>query len=160
MADRKSMTSQTHLWQAVSTHNLKTSGRTWMFSTAILSETFFVWLRVAVEIWFESYSCTTWDMHRSFSDTTLCACTASPYTHRYLVRNHAWQQNSRTLWLHATHQMMALLPTMHRFRRTYLASYTTCCSVFSLADIHLSISIIRVCSCEGSSLFRNAFHSM
>ena len=70
------------------------------------------------------------DMHRSFSDTTLCAYTASPYIHRYMVHNYAWQQNSRTLLLHTTHQMMALLPMFHSFLRTKLASYCTRSSVF------------------------------
>ena len=37
------------------------------------------------------------DRHWSFYDTTLCAYTASPYIHHYLVRNYALQQNSCTL---------------------------------------------------------------
>ena len=49
----------------------------------------------------------------------------------YLVHNYTWQQNSRTLWLHTSHQMMALLPTMLHFIRTKLASYTTHCSVLN-----------------------------
>ena len=58
------------------------------WTIAILSETFFVWFRVVLEIWLESYGPRhTW----SFSDTTLCVYTASLYMHRYLVRNYyAW----------------------------------------------------------------------
>ena len=68
------------------------------------------------------------DTHRSFSDTTLFADTASPCIHCYLVCNYAWQQNSCTLWLHTKHQMTAL----HLFMTTSSASYTTRCSVFQL----------------------------
>ena len=67
------------------------------WTTALLSETFFVWFRVALEIQLESYSL----RHASVVlwYTTLYAYTASLYIHCYLVRNYAWQQNSRTLWL-------------------------------------------------------------
>ena len=71
------------------------------------------------------------DKQQSFSDATLCAYTANQYTHCYLVSNYAWQQNSRALWLHTTHQMTALLTMMHCFIRAKLASYTTHCSVFN-----------------------------
>ena len=76
---------------------------------ALLSKTFLVCLRVAWEILLESYAP---DTHQSFSDTALCVYTASPYIHPYFVSNYAWQQNSCTLWLHTTHQTMALLPMM------------------------------------------------
>ena len=95
--------------------------------TALLSMTFLVWFRVARDSTGELRAP---DMDWSFSDTKLCAYDASPCIHCYLVCNYAWQQNSHTLWLHTTHQMTALLPTMHRFIGAYLASYTTCCSVF------------------------------
>ena len=72
------------------------------------------------------------DMHQLFSDTALCTCTASPYLHRYLVCNYTWQQNSRTLWLHTTHQMMAILPMTYRFIIVKSASYTTHCSAYSI----------------------------
>ena len=81
------------------------------------------------------------DTHWLFSGTTLCAYTVSPYIYLYLVCNYAWQQKSRTLWLHTTHQMTALLPNMFHFIRTKLASYTTCSSVFQLimyANIKIS----------------------
>ena len=74
------------------------------------------------------------EMHLSFSDTTLWAFTSSPCIHRDLVRNYAWQQNSRILSLHTTHQTMVLLPILHRFTciRAKLASYTTRCGAFSI----------------------------
>ena len=76
------------------------------------------------------------DMHRSFSDTALHVYTANLYihvhVHHYLVHNSAWQQNSHTLWLHTTHQMMASQPTAYHFIRAKLASYTTRCSIFSI----------------------------
>ena len=47
---------------------------------------------------------------------TFCVYIASPYTHRSLLWNYAHaNRNSHKLWLHITHQMPALLPTMHRF---------------------------------------------
>ena len=49
--------------------------------TAILLETFFVWSGVALEIWLESYGL----RHASsFSETSLCAYTASSYEKTYL----------------------------------------------------------------------------
>ena len=94
------------------------------WTTAILSHTFFAWFRVALEMPLEIYG----QRHASvvlWYDT--CAHTASLYIHRYLVRSYIWQLNSPTLWLHTrtTHQVVALLPTMHHFIRTKLASYTT-----------------------------------
>ena len=57
--------------------------------TVPLSETFLVCLRVAWEILLERYSL----RHAPVVlETTLCACTASLYIHRYLVRSYAWQQ--------------------------------------------------------------------
>ena len=73
---------------------------------------------------------TAQDTNQSFSDITLGAYTASLYKDRYSVCNYTWQQNSCTLRVHTTHQMMALRPMMHSFIRTKLSSYTTCCSVF------------------------------
>ena len=74
-------------------------------------------------------------------------CTASPYTHRYLVRNDAWQQNSCTLWLDTTHQTTALLAMIHRFIRTMLSSYTTRCRVFFnfSSALLLKCTTARVC---------------
>ena len=98
------------------------------WTTAIVSEKFFVWFRVALEIKLDSY-------HPRYASvilwyTALYVYTASLYIHRYLVRNYAWQQNSRTWWLHActTRQTVASLPTIYRFIRTKLASYTTHCN--------------------------------
>ena len=61
--------------------------------------------------------------HWSVTDTTLCAYTASLYIYHYLVYNYAWQQNSHTLWLYYTPDK-TLLPTMHHFIKTSLASYS------------------------------------
>ena len=83
------------------------------------------------------------DTYQSFSDTTLCAYNASPCIQRYLVRSYPWQQNSRTLWLHTTHQTTALLPTMQCFIRTNLASYATRCSVFSIKHVYANIKITK-----------------
>ena len=134
-----------HSWQFLSNkpfvcphmHNLKTTGYTLyilMFSisrTALLSETFLAWLQKRF-----NWRATAPGTHQSLSDSKLYAYTASPYmyihVHRYLACNYDWQQNSCTLWLHATHQMMALQPTLHRFIRARLASYTTCCRVFQI----------------------------
>ena len=69
------------------------------------------------------------DIHRSFSDTTLCAYPANPCIHCYLV---SMKQNSPTLRLHATLQMTAFLPMRHHFIVTKLASYALSCSVFSI----------------------------
>ena len=99
----------------------------WM--TALLSETFFVWFRVAWEIRLESYSL----RHTSaVLQYNIVSVYCKPSIHRYLVCNYTWQQTSHTSWLHATHQTMPLLPMMHRFIKTKLASYTTCCNVFSI----------------------------
>ena len=68
-------------------------------TTALLLGTFLVWLRVAWEIWLESYN----PRHASvISDTTLCAYTASHFIHPYLVCNYAWQENSCSLQLFYT----------------------------------------------------------
>ena len=102
-------------------HSLKTTGQIWTFCISNNCSTIrdiFVRFRVAWEIWLEGYDL---HHHHLFSNTLLCAYTASLHIHCNLVHNYAWQQNSRTLWLHATHQTMALLPT---------TSYTTCYSVF------------------------------
>ena len=62
------------------------------------------------------------DTHQLFSYTTLCVYIASSYIHCHLVCNYAWQQNSCTLSLPTTtHQMTALLATMHCFIRIKLA---------------------------------------
>ena len=63
-------------------------------TTALLSETFFVWFRVALEIRLESYG----PRHASVVHwCSISSYTASPYIHRYFVCNCCWQQNSRTL---------------------------------------------------------------
>ena len=82
--------------------------------------------------------------YRSFSDTTLCAYTASPcIQHCYLVCNYACKQNSRTLWLHTTHQMTASPPMMHCIIWTKLASYTTHCSDSSINRVNANIKITK-----------------
>ena len=65
--------------------------------TANLSEKIFVWFTVTLEIQLESYGLRLASV--VFWYTTLYAYTSSLYIHRYLVRNYAWQQKSRTLWL-------------------------------------------------------------
>ena len=64
-------------------------------TTALHTETFLVWFRIAREIQLESY--TRPDTHQSFSDTKLCVYTASLYIHCYFLCNYAWQQNSHTV---------------------------------------------------------------
>ena len=58
--------------------------------------------------------------------------TTSPYIHRYLVCNYAWQQNSHSLWLCYT-PSMAWLPMMHCFIRTksYVITYELLQSIAS-----------------------------
>ena len=112
-------------------------------TTVILSEIFFLWFRVALEIRLESYG----PRHTSIVLWYHIACVYILQAHiyiRYLVRNNTWQQNSHTLWLHTTHQMTALLPTMHCFIRTKLSSYT----------IHVTVSfqlivyaILKITTC-------------
>ena len=83
-------------------------GRSAYQTTALLLEISFIWIRVTWEIRLENYSSrqfyrtTAPDMCQSFSDRILCAYTASPYVHSYLVCNYTWQQNSSSLWLYYT----------------------------------------------------------
>ena len=100
--------------------------------TALLSKTFLVWFTVARDSSGELLPQT----RIICSLIQNCVYIASRYIHRYLVRNYAWQQNSRTLWQHTTHQMITLLPTMHHFITAKLASYITCCSAFSINRVH------------------------
>ena len=94
-----------------------------------------------------NWRATAQDTHQSFSDMTLCAYTASPYIHRYLIHNYAWQQNSRTctLWVHTTYPTTVLLPTMHLFIRTKSASYTTHCSASSITMRYYRTSLRDRC---------------
>ena len=96
-------------------HTLKNTGHIWMFCmTALLFET----CSHGLELYERSnWRATAPNTHWWFSDTTLCAFTASLYMHHYLVQNYAWQQNSCTLWLHTTHQRTALLTMMHHFNK-------------------------------------------
>ena len=102
-------------------------GRSAYQTTVILLDTFFVWFRVAWEIWLESYG------HRQalFVHWYNIVCvTASMYIHCYFVRYYSWQQNLRTLWLHTTPQTTALLLT--------LATYTV---VFFQLIVYANIKI-------------------
>ena len=82
--------------------------------TALLSKTFLVWFRVVWEIWLES--CNPRHASQSFSDTTLSFVHCKPvYTIQFGVQ----------LGL-----MIALLPMMHHFIRTNLASYPIHLAVF------------------------------
>ena len=101
-------------------------------TTAILSEIFFLWFRVTLEIWQESYGPRHTSVVLWYHIAYIRVYTASPYIiQRYLVCNDAWQQNSRTLWLHTKPQTTALLPTIHRFITTKLSRYIPRCSVFN-----------------------------
>ena len=71
-------------------------------TTALLLKIFLVWFRVAWEIPFESYMYAPRQVSWTFSDPHKCVYTASPYTHRYLICNYAWQQNSHSLWPYYT----------------------------------------------------------
>ena len=102
------------------------SGHTWNVQHIIrllyIIRDIFVWFRVALDIRLESYG----RRHASVVLWYDIVCVhSSPYIHRYLLRNYAWRQNSRTLWLHTTDQTTTLLPTMHLFITTKLASTTT-----------------------------------
>ena len=112
-------------------HNLKLQvihGCSAYQTTALLFETFFVWFRVASEILLDSYG----PRHTSVVLWYKIVCIlqarklASLYIHRYLICNYIHMTtNSCTLWLDTTHQTTVLLPTMHLFIWTKLASYTT-----------------------------------
>ena len=98
------------------THDLKSTGpiRTFCISndSSTIQRHSLWWLELHENFHWRDTALGT---HRSFLHRTLCVYTESPYIHRYLVRNDAWQQTSRTLWLHDTHQTTALLPTMQSF---------------------------------------------
>ena len=91
-------------------------GHTWMFSISndcYIIGTFFVWFRVALDIRLKGYG----PRHaRSFSDTPLCACAASPYIHPIAI----WKATTPDSKAHVIYdcilhtKTMALLPTMHR----------------------------------------------
>ena len=76
------------------------------------------------------------DTHWSFSDTKFYAYNASLYITSLYGAQLCMAKNSHILWQYTTHQMTAFLAMMHHFIRTKLASYTTCCSVFSLIGVH------------------------
>ena len=110
-------------------------GRSAYWITALLSETFLVWFRVAWEIWLESYGSrhTLIILWYNIVMHILQACTyvdiwcATMYDNKPDV---AYDCTTTT-----THQMTALLPTTHCFIRTNLANYSTLytlCSVFPI----------------------------
>ena len=90
--------------------------------TALLSDTLLAWFRVARYIQLENYG------PRNTSVVLWYKLV------RWATTHDNW--NSHTLWLHITHQMMALLPRIHRFTTTMLASYNTLFSVFSVNRVH------------------------
>ena len=91
----------------------------------------------------------------------------------FLVCNNTWQQNSRTLWLHTTHQTKALLPTMHHFVVTwiFIATKLRCFSVcVSLALLSAPVWFVS-CMCKScvecsrtllsvTGTFQNKVHCM
>ena len=117
-----------------STHYLNTIlvqyGCSILHMKRVLYYTTFLWCGLELHERF-NWKPTTPDMHHSCSlIQRYCVYTASSYIHCYLLCNYAWQQNSHTLWLHTTHRMMVLLPTLHNFIRTDLNSYSIHVAVF------------------------------
>ena len=111
----------------ICTHNLKPSGHMWMLSISndcYIIRDILVWFRVAWEIQLERYcprhtSVILYIQHfmnilqaRTYIAIWWTTCMTAKLT--YLM----------------TEYYMALLPTMHSFIRTNLASYTAHCSVF------------------------------
>ena len=99
----------------------------WM--SALLLESFLVWFRVVWEIWLESYS------HRHVSVVLryniVCVYCKPFHTSLFGVQLHMTTQ-LKQFYDCTSHQTTALLLMMHCFIRTKLASYTICCSVFSI----------------------------
>ena len=88
-------------------------------TTAILSETFFVWFRCAREIWLESYG----PRHKSVVLWHNIVCVyCKPVIAHIAIWCETIQDNKTHVPSDTKRQTMALLPTMHRFIRTKLAS--------------------------------------
>ena len=91
----------------------------------------FLWFRVCWVIWLENYV----PRHTSVILWHNIVCVYCKPIHALLFSAQpCMTKNSCTLRLHTTHSVMALLPKMHHFIRTKLASYmcTTCWSVFPI----------------------------
>ena len=104
------------------------------WTTSLLLKTFLEQFRVAWEIQLESYG------PRHTCDHSLIqhclACTASPYILYITIWcTTIYDNKTHVAYDCTTYQTTALLPTMHRFIRTKLASYTTHCSVFSINHV-------------------------
>ena len=98
------------------------------WTTAMLSEIFFVWFRAAWEIRLESYG----PRHTSVVlwYNIVCICCKPIYIAIWCSCNYTQQQNSRILWLDTRHQTMDLLPRMHPFiEQNWLATLHVVVSV-------------------------------
>ena len=97
--------------------------------TAILSETFFVWFRVAIEILTGELRPET-----RIGRTLIQHCVRILPTPIYIPIWCTTTPDNKLTYLMTAYYIPndGLLPTMHCFRRTKLASYTACCSVFSI----------------------------
>ena len=126
-------------------------GRSAYRKTAILLDAFFVWFRLAWGIWLESYG----PRHALFVlwYNTVCIYCKHVRTSlfRTLLHIHL-TTNSRTLWLHTTHQMTALLPTQDIFIRTMLAT---------VAKLHFPVffqlHVVVYANCSGHFKFWEDF---
>ena len=111
------------------------------WTTALLSKTFLVWLRVAWEIQLESYG----PRHASVLlwYTIVEHCVHILQTISYIAFWYATTHDNTTHIAYdcTTQQMAVLLPTMHHFIRTRLASYTAGCSV--LLIVYATIKITK-----------------
>ena len=106
-------------------------GRSAHRTTALLSETFLVWLRVAWEIQLE----TNVRRHESVVFWYNIVCLYKP-VHTSLFGAKLHEHDNKTHVPYDSIETMALMPTMHRFIRTKLASYITRCSIFSINRAH------------------------
>ena len=105
-------------------------GRSAYWMTALLLKTFLMWIRVVWEIRLESYS----PMHTSwsFSDTTLLCVHWEP-EHTSLFGTQTVHGNrSHVVYGCITNQTTGLLPTIHRFIRTCLTTYSIHIGVFQI----------------------------
>ena len=108
-------------------------GRSANRTTAILSETFFVWFRVAIEIWLES--CGSRHASVVLWCDIVCVYCKPMYTLLFGTQLRLTTKLTDLMTAYYTPND-GLLPTMHRLHWTKLASYTTHCSVFSINRLH------------------------
>ena len=111
-------------------------------TTALQSMTLLVWFRIAMEIRLESYG------PRLMSIVLWCNLVFVLLACTYIAIWCATMHNNKT-HVHVPYdyifltQKTALLPKMHRFIKTKLASYTTHCSVFSINLVYANIGITK-----------------